>query len=222
MKMLIVEDDPDICEFIKIGFEADGYAVDTAADGQKGSYAARTNSYDAIILDYSLPIKNGLEVCEDIRSSGSSVPVLFLSVIEDTKKKIEALSKGADDYVTKPFHFDELKARVRAVLRRPKKIENPVITIGPVTLDTEKRLAHRDGTPIQLTRKEFSLLEYLMKNPDVPVSRSMIMEHVWNSESDPFSNTVEAHILNLRKKVNNGGKKDIIKNIAGRGYIIDA
>lgn len=222
MKMLIIEDDPDISEFIKIGFEADGYAVDTAFDGERGSYMARTSIYNVIILDYSLPTKNGLEVCDEIRGIGSSVPILFLSVIGDTKKKIEAFSKGADDYITKPFHFEELKARVKALLRRPKKIENSIIKIGEMTLDTEKRIAYRDNIPIYITRKEYSLLEYLMRNPDIAVSRSMIMEHVWNAESDPFSNTVEAHILNLRKKLNSPDKKDIIRNVPGRGYIIDA
>ena len=222
MKLLIIEDDPDISEFIKIGFQADGYAVDTAVDGPQGSFMARTNTYDAVILDHSLPLKNGLEVCEEIRGAGASVPILFLTVLGDMKRKLEAFTKGADDYMTKPFHFEELKARIKALQRRPKKIENSVLTIGEMTLDTEKRIAYRGGIPIHITRKEYGLLEYLMRNPDIAVSRSMIMEHVWNAESDPFSNTVEAHILNLRKKLNIAGKKDIIKNVPGRGYIIDA
>lgn len=222
MKILIVEDDEDISEFIKIGFQADGFAVDTAPDGTRGAFMARTNVYDIIILDNSLPGKSGLEICEDIRSRGSHIPIIFLSVIGDTKKKIEAFAKGADDYVTKPFSFEEMKARVKALLRRPRKIENALITIGDLSLDTEKRTVSRGGVEIHITKKEFSLLEYLMRNPDIAVSRSMIMEHVWNAEkSDPFSNTVEAHILNLRKKLNAGDRPDIIRNITGRGYIID-
>jgi len=222
MKILIVEDDLDISEFMKIGFEAEGYPVDTASDGERGSYMARTTPYGVIILDYSLPIKNGFEVCNEIRAAGSSVPIIFLSATIDAQKKIDAFSKGADDYITKPFHFDELKARVKAVLRRPQKIENPVLQVGPITLDTEKRTVCKDGVALYCTRKEYGLLEYLMRNPNIPVSRSMIMEHVWNSESDPFSNTVEAHILNLRKKINTPGKKDMIRNVPGRGYLIES
>ena len=221
MKILIIEDDPDISEFIKIGLEADGFTVDISYDGQDGSYKSRINNYDAIILDYSLPIKNGFEVCDEVRSAGLTTPIIFLSVIGDTAKKIEALSKGADDYMTKPFSFDELKARVKALLRRPKKIENPIIKLGELTINIEKQTAHRGDLPIYLTRKEYSLLEYLVRNAGMVVSRTMIMDHVWSAESDPFSNTVEAHILNLRKKMNIGDKKDIIRNISGRGYIID-
>lgn len=221
MKMLIVEDDPEILEFIKLGFQAEGFTVDTAIDGHTGSFTARTNPYDIILLDYSLPKKNGLEVCRELRENGFHTPIIFLSVIDNLQKKVDAFSRGADDYMTKPFSFDELKARVRALLRRPHKLENPVITLGELTLDTEKYTVTRASTQLYLTKKEYSLLEYLMRNPGIAVSRSMIMEHVWNADSDPFSNTVEAHILKLRKKLNEGGKKDVIRNIPGRGYIID-
>jgi len=144
-----------------------------------------------------------------------------LSVTTEVEKKIAALGFGADDYMTKPFSFDELSARIRALLRRPKKIENLTIKLGDLIVDVEKKIAQRNNRQIYLTRKEYNLLEYLVKNQGVIVSRSMIMEHVWNAESDPFSNTVEAHILNLRKKVNPGNTKDFIRNIPGRGYIID-
>lgn len=221
MKLLIIEDDPDILEFIRLGFQADGYTVDTATDGTRGSFLARTNTYNTIILDYSLPLKNGFEICDEIRSSGSSVPIIFLSIVGDTQKKVDGLGKGADDYLSKPFHFEELRARVKALIRRPQKIRKSVLSIGDIRLDMDKRLAFRDNIAIYLTRKEYNLLEYLMINENIPVSRSMIMEHVWNAESDPFSNTVEAHILNLRKKINLPGKKDFIKNMSGRGYVID-
>ncbi len=222
MKILIIEDDPDISEFIKIGLESEGNAVDTAFDGAQGSYMARINRYDIIILDYSLPLKNGLEVCDEIRSTGSSIPIIFLSVVADTERKIDALGRGADDYMTKPFQFDELKARMQALLRRGKVMLDSVIRVGELTMDTLKRTLHRGDDPVSLTRKEYSLMEYLMKNPDTALSRSMILEHVWNADSDPFSNTVEAHIMNIRKKMNAGNKKDIIRNVPGRGYIIDA
>ncbi|MDP3962474.1 MAG: response regulator transcription factor [bacterium] len=226
MKILIVEDDASTCQFIKAGFEEDGFAVETASDGQEGSYKARVNTYDVIILDHSLPLKNGIEVCDEIRGSGSSVPIIFLSVIGDTRKKIDSIEKGADDYLTKPFSFDELKARVKALLRRPKKIEAPIIRAGELSINTEKKEACRNESPLNLTRKEYNLLEYLMRNPGIVVSRTMILEHVWNAESDPFSNTVEAHIAKLRKKINSGNdqaadKEELIRNIPGRGYTIE-
>jgi DNA-binding response OmpR family regulator len=222
MKILIIEDDPDISEFIKFSMESEGNVVDTAFDGQQGSYMARTNKYDVIVLDYSLPIRNGLEVCNEIRSTGSSTPIIFLSVVADTNKKIEVLSRGADDYMTKPFYFEELKARIQALLRRPKIMIDAVIKVGELTMDIVKRTLHRGNDLVNLTRREYSLMEYLMKNPSIAVSRSMILEHVWSANSDPFSNTVEAHITNIRRKMKNGNKKDIIKNVPGRGYIIDA
>lgn len=221
MKLLVVEDDPDISDFIKEGFAAEGFAVDTAQNGEQGSYLARTTAYDAIILDFSLPHKNGLEVCEEIRTGGSSVPIIFLSVLNDTQKKILALSKGADDYLTKPFFFEELRERIRALLRRPHKLENRILSVGDLSLDMEKRIVERDGKIIYLTRKEYNLLEYLMRNSEIAVSRSMILEHVWNADSDPLSNTVEAHILRLRKKINSGHNHEFIKNIPGRGYVLD-
>jgi DNA-binding response OmpR family regulator len=222
MKILIVEDDPDILDFIRIGFESEGYGVDVALDGERGSFLARTTDYDAIVLDYSLPLRNGIGVCKHVRTSGKHTPIIFLSVIADTRRKIEALTAGADDYVTKPFHFEELIARVRALLRRPKKIQDTVIRVGELVLDTEKKVLTRSGKPVYLTRKEYSLCEYLMRNPETPVSRSMIMEHVWSSDSDPFSNTIESHMSNLRKKLNAGFERDAIRNIPGRGYLIDA
>mgnify|MGYP001577192195 CR=1 FL=1 len=221
MKILIVEDDPNIAEFIRTGFQSEGFIADVAENGQDGSYKARTDFYDVIILDYSLPIKTGIEVCDEIRGAGVSSPIIFLSVVGDTKKKIDALSKGADDYITKPFSFEELKARVKALLRRPKKIESATINVAGLTMDTEKKNVCRDDVIINLTRKEYNLLEYIMKNKGVVLSRSMIMEHVWSAERDPLSNTVEAHIANLRKKINTNDKKDIIHNVAGQGYVIE-
>ncbi len=221
MKILIVEDDTNTCQFIKNGFEEDGFSVDTAADGQDGSYKARVNGYDAIILDNSLPIKNGMEVCHEIRANGSTVPIIFLSVIGETNKKINAIEKGADDYLTKPFSFAELKTRVKAILRRPRRLESSIIRVRELSLNTEKKEAYRNEEPLNLTRKEYELLEYLMRHPGVVVSRTMIMEHVWSAESDPFSNTIEAHILKLRKKIGGRGKTEMIRNLLGRGYIIE-
>jgi DNA-binding response OmpR family regulator len=221
MKMLIIEDDITVANFIKTGFEADSFTVDIALDGQQGSYIARTNHYDIIILDYSLPEKNGFTVLQEIRSKGQNTPIIFLSVIGDTNKKIRALQLGADDYLSKPFSFDELKARVRAIIRRPREIEESIIEMGNMKIDLDKHTVIRDDKIIHLTRKEYSLFEYLIRHRGQITSRGIIMEHVWNADSDPFSNTVEAHILNLRKKIHTEGEPDIIKNIPGRGYIIE-
>lgn len=221
MKLLIIEDDIITAEFMKTGFEASSHTVDIAHNGSDGSYIARVNHYDAIIIDYSLPGKNGMKVCEEIRAAGQTTPILFLSAVGEITKKITALEKGADDYMTKPFSFDELLARIRALARRPHTLETTILTAGDLSLDTERQVAVRAGITIYLTRKEYTLLEYLMQKQGTILSRGMIMEHVWNADSDPFSNTIEAHILNLRKKVNVGRRKDIIRNIPGRGYTID-
>jgi len=220
MKLLIVEDDSEMREFLRDGFEAGSSIVDTCDNGADGSYMARTNEYDVIILDYSLPKKNGGVICDEIRAAGKTTPIIFLSVIGQIHHKINSLEKGADDYMTKPFMFEELLARVRAVLRRPHKIESNTLCVGDLVLDGEKQTVTRGHTGVYLTRKEFSLLHFLMKNPGMVLSRSIIMENVWDSESDPFSNTIESHILNLRKKINAGRKKDLIKNVPGRGYTI--
>jgi DNA-binding response OmpR family regulator len=221
MKILIVEDDMDIATFIQDGLKSEGFIADIAHDGKEGSFMARTSSYDLIILDYSLPEKNGVEVCSEIRNKGFSMPILFLSVRDETQKKIEALEKGADDYMTKPFSFEELLARVKALLRRPSKIKDSIIKIGDLTLDTNKKTVAKGKSSLTLTRTEYNLLEYLMTNHGIVVSRSMILEHVWDAESDPFSNTVEAHILKLRRKIGVDGGPDLIKNIPGRGYILE-
>ena len=220
MKMLIIEDDRDICELIEYSFKEEGFSVDIALDGERGSFWGRTNVYDIIILDYSLPKKNGHTVCSEIRASGKSSPIIFLSVSYDVDKKVEALERGADDYMTKPFSFEELRARVRTILRRPKKVKNPIIKIGDISMDTNKQEVYKNAKSIYLTRKEYNLLEYLMRSPGAILSRSMIMEHVWDSDSDPFSNTVESHILKIRKKINTDSQKDLIRNIPGRGYTI--
>ena len=217
MKLLIIEDDRDISEFLKTCFEAESYIVDVVHDGAEGSYAARTNEYSVILLDYSLPKKNGAVITQEIRSAGKSTPIIFITVIGELARKIDAFEKGADDYITKPFSFE-----VRAVTRRPRKIEGKVIQIGDLTLNKERQIVERNNVAIYLTRKEFNLLEYLMSNKDVVLSRGMIMEHVWNADSDPFSNTIESHILNLRKKINAGKYRDIIRNIPGRGYMIES
>jgi len=221
MKILIIEDDRQVAEAIKLGLSAKSHVVDIATDGVDGSFLGRSYSYDAIVLDYSLPKKDGLSVCREIRAAGRSTPILFLSVIGDVQTKIAAFEQGADDYITKPFSFSELSARLSAVARRPIELKLTLLAVDNLTLHIEKQTVERAGEPIHLTRKEFNLLKYLMIHSGVIMSRSLIMEYVWTAESDPFSNTVEAHIRNIRKKLTIKRRPDLILNLPGRGYVID-
>ncbi len=222
MRILLIEDEKDIQTFVKSSLEAECFVVDVADDGEKGSFLARTNEYDLIILDLMLPKKTGDIVCKDIRQANKTVPIILLSVVSDTQKKVDIINLGADDYMTKPFSFDELMARIRALLRRPKVIESEILEIGSVRLDTTQHRVTSHGKDIYLTRKEFMLLEYLMRNQGIVLSRGMIMEHVWDMNADPFSNTIESHILSLRKKIDIKNKDRFIKTIPGRGYTIPA
>ncbi|HEU0080517.1 MAG TPA: response regulator transcription factor [Candidatus Paceibacterota bacterium] len=222
MRILVVDDDPDVRHFLKEAFKGDSFVVDTAGDGSEGSHLARLNAYDAIVLDYVMPRKNGSQVLREIREEGISCPVLMLSVQSDVDDKVKLLELGADDYLSKPFSYRELLARVRALLRRPEAIVAPVLVEGDFVLDTGAQKAMRGSTQIYLTRKEFALVEFLMRHKGSVVSRGMLMEHVWSDGIDPFSNTVEAHIRNLRRKVDGPWAHKLIHTIPGRGYKIDA
>lgn len=221
MKILIVEDNVETAEALSECLRSESFAVDTTKDGEQGSYMARVNEYDLILIDLSLPKKNGLTIIRELREKQKQTYIIVISAHSSTDEKVLAFKYGADDYITKPFSYDELKARIQAVLRRPSKLEADILTIDNLALDRNKKKAQRGKQIIYLTRKEFSLLEYLMLNQGNVVSRSMIMEHVWNSESDPFSNTIEAHILNLRKKIEPQRSRKLIHNVPGRGYKID-
>lgn len=221
MRVLIIEDDEDVSRLLKNSLEAEAFSVDVAHDGEKGSYMARINGYDIVILDFVLPKKDGKTICQEIRKAGKKMPIIMLTVRSAVDIKVDMLNTGVDDYLTKPFSFHELLARMRALLRRPTALEQSVITIGKLSLDSLKQRVTIAGETIYLTRKEFALLEYLMRNKGIVVSRGMILEHVWDAEGDPFSNTIEAHILNLRRKIEKPLKKKLIKTIPGRGYIID-
>lgn len=222
MRILIIEDEQKIIDFLKPSLEAECFIVDAALDGEQGSFLARTNEYDIIILDLMLPKKDGIEVCKEIRAKEKTVPIIVLSVKSETASKVELLNAGADDYLIKPFSLEELLARMRALLRRPKQIESEVLQIDDLFLDTKKHQVKRGGKEVYLTRKEFILLEYLMKNQGIVLSRGMIMEHVWDMNADPFSNTIESHILSLRRKVDNvKEEKKLIHTVPGRGYKIE-
>lgn len=221
MRILVVEDDPKINNFLKISLESEYFVVDTTFDGENGFYLARVNSYDIIILDSMLPNKSGLEICRDLRSEHITTPIIGLSVKSEIANKVGFLNAGADDYLIKPFSFEELKARIHALLRRPKSLETDVIEISGLEIDSKKHIVKKDGEEIYLTKKEFLLLEYLMKNQGVVLSRGMILEHVWDMNADPFSNTIETHIMTLRRKVDRDRSARIIHTIPGIGYKID-
>lgn len=221
MRILIIEDETDTQDFLKERLKEKGFAVDIAGTGSRGLYYAKTNDYDLILLDYGLPEKNGFAVCEDLRANGKHTPIIMISVTDAVTYKIRGLTIGADDYVSKPFYFEELYARMQSILRRPKQIESTVLAIDDLVLDSAKQLVTRTDLPIYLTRKEFSLLELLLKNKSVVVTRGMIMEHIWDLDLDPFSNTIETHILNLRRKIEHPEKTKLIHSVPGRGYKID-
>lgn len=221
MRILLIDDSQEIIDFLKIGLKPEGFIVDTAQDGDKGSFLARTSDYDLIILDYLLPKKDGLEVCNEIRKDGNLAPILVVSAMAETEIKISLLNAGADDYIVKPFAFSELLARIKALLRRPREMEKDILKIDDLIIDINSYSVKRGSAKIYLTRKEFALLEYLIKNRGKVLSRGMIMEHVWDMETDIFSNTIETHILNLRRKIDIPGKKKLIHTIQGRGYKLD-
>lgn len=221
MKILIIEDEAEIAKNLKTNLEIEFFAVDMAADGETGLFMALTNEYDLVILDNTLPRKSGVEVCREIRLHKKDLPIIILSVISETEKKIELLETGADDYLTKPFSFQELLARIRAVLRRPKRMQDEILSIDDLEIDLRKNIVKRAGEEIHLTRKQFMLLEYLMRHPGAVVTRSMLMEHVWETDVDPFSNTIETHILSLRRKIKNkDNQSELIHTVPGRGYKI--
>jgi DNA-binding response OmpR family regulator len=221
MKYLLIEDDLNLAETIRSSLLAENHVVDVANNGNEGSFLGRSFDYDAIILDNALPKKDGITVCREIRQSGKSTPILFLSVSDDIQTKLGAFKEGADDYIFKPCPLQELLARLNAVTRRSNQILKPMLRVHDLELDSDRHIVKRSGKRIRLTRKEFSLLEYFMQNTGKVLSRPIIMEHVWTADSNPFSNTVETHIRNLRFKLNSGKKANIIINISGRGYVMD-
>lgn len=220
MNILIIEDDKEILNFLKPFLKSEGFVVDVAENGDDGLYKAKINDYDIIILDILLPGKDGRQVCSEIRSTGNHVPIIVLSVKGEISTKVDLLDIGADDYLTKPFSYVELMARVKALLRRSKSIKSDVLCVDDLILDTRRHVVTRGKTDIHLTPKEFFLLEYLMRNEDKVLSRASILEHVWDIDTDPFTNTIETHILNLRKKIGCKNKRELIHSISGMGYKI--
>lgn len=220
MRILIVEDEKDLAESLKNGLEEECFMVDVVHDGRRGSYVAQANDYDLIILDYYLPFKNGLEVCEDIRKKNKSTPIIIISVCATTDNKISLFQSGVDDYLTKPFAYRELLERVKALLRRPKNIQEEKNNLNGLIIDLKNKLAFYNEKEIYLTRKEFMVLRYLVINRGQIVSRNVLLENIWDVGIDPFSNTLESHILNIRRKLFEACGNKFIQTLSGRGYRI--
>jgi DNA-binding response OmpR family regulator len=217
MRILIVEDEHRIANTIKKGLEQENYAVDVAYDGTEGFDLAISEEYDAIILDLMLPGMDGITICKQLRDKKNHTPILMLTAKSQTSDKITGLDSGADDYLAKPFSFDELVARIRALTRRPKQVLPAKFEVEDLSLDPSNFLVQRGAKKISLSSKEFALLEYLMRNAHKILSKDQIIGHIWNYEADILPNTVEVYIRNLRNKL---GKPEIIQTVRGFGYRI--
>jgi two-component system OmpR family response regulator len=222
MRILLIEDEREIAEFIMRGLRTERFAVDWSNTGEEGLGWAKVNDYDIGIFDIRLPGMSGIEVCRALRERKKDIPIIMLSVMNDAITKVEALNAGADDYLVKPFFLAELLARMRALLRREHKTTSPILRIADLFLDTVSHVVRRGKLSIKLNRKEFSLLEYLMRHPGVTLTRGMILEHVWDMNADPFTNTVDVHIRFLRQKIDEGHGAKLIKTVHGYGYKIEA
>jgi DNA-binding response OmpR family regulator len=222
MKILVVDDEVRIARAIKLGLEQDGYAVDVAFDGEEGYNSAMADNYDAVVLDVMMPVMNGNEVAKKLRENGFRPPIIMLTAKDQTRDVVRGLDSGADDYLAKPFSFEELTARIRALLRRPQDVTNNVLTAKNLSLDTVEQTVHRSGTQIMLSLKEFSILEYLLRNKNRIVSKSTLMSHVWDFDADILPNNVEVFINYLRRKVDKPFPKEapLIQTIRGFGYVI--
>ena len=219
MRILIVEDEKKMASFLERGLKEEHYAVDIAYDGEKGWEYAMTNDYDLLILDWMLPKMSGVELCHKFRKEGKITPVLILTAKDSVEDKIKGLDQGADDYLTKPFSFEELLARIRALLRRPPHItDKTVLQCANLKLDLIKRQSWAGEQEISLSQKEFALLEFLMRHAGEVVSRTAIAEHVWDLHFDPMSNTIDVYINFLRKKIGETPSKSKIETIRGTGY----
>ena len=222
MRILVVEDEHRIAGTIKKGLTQERFAVDVCYDGNEGFDLASTEDYDLIILDLLLPGMTGITVCQELRKKNIHTPILMLTAKAQIQDKVEGLDSGADDYLTKPFSFEELLARIRALTRRPKQTTSPVLTVGDLTLNPKAYTTSRAGHPIQLTGKEFSLLEYLLRNVSKILTKEQITNHVWDYNADILPNTIEVYIRNLRNKIDRPFPhlKPLIHTVRGFGYKI--
>jgi DNA-binding response OmpR family regulator len=222
MRILVVDDDRRLCAIVKRGLMEEAYAVDIAYDGEEAEYLADINTYDLIILDIMMPGKDGIEVCRDLRSKHIRTPIMMLTAKDTVEDRVRGLDSGADDYLIKPFAFSELMARVRALLRREASSKSPELKIGDLILNTQSRELIKGSKIIELTTKEYTILEYLMSHPNVVVTRTMIEEHAWDYNFDSLSNLVDVYIRRLRRKIGDEAENSIIQTIRGAGYRLKA
>ena len=220
MRILLVEDDARVSSFIRRGLREEQYTVDVASDGEKALFLAQTGEYDLIILDLLLPKRNGLDVLRTLRGDNVTAPVLVLTAKDELHDKVEGLNAGVDDYLTKPFGFDELLARVRALLRRRGDLVPTVLRAADLELDVLRHRITRGGKELVLTSREFELLEFLLRHPNQIVTRTMLAEHVWEHDFDPLSNVIDVHIARLRRKIDEGFSPKLLETVRGRGYIL--
>jgi two-component system copper resistance phosphate regulon response regulator CusR len=222
MKILVVEDDKTVGQYVKRGLEEARYHADLVGDGEEALRLASGGHYDLVVLDLRLPKLTGQEVLRTLRDRGSAVPVLVLTAQDTVDFKVQALRMGADDYVTKPFALEELLARVEALGRRPKSLTPPVLALADLTIDTGSREVRRGGRLIELTPKEYAVLEYLMRHPGRVMSRTLITEYAWDYHFDPGTNIVDVVITRLRKKIDGGRGPKLIHTVRGVGYVLKA
>ncbi len=222
MRILIIEDEKDMAATLRDLLKKN-YTVDVAYSGKSGIHQAKVNDYDLITIDVALPDISGLIVCETIRKEKILCPIIMVTAHHDPQEKVRAFDVCADDYLTKPFNFEELRARIRALLRRPRQlVTEEVLRIDSLELDPERRVVNREGQSVNLRRKEFDLLEYLMRNKGRVLTRSMILDHVWDNNVDPFTNAIDVHIKHLRDKIDRPFSKKLIQTVHGLGYKIES
>jgi heavy metal response regulator len=222
MRILLVEDDRKVASFIRKGLTEEGYAVDVAHEGETGLLMGLDRLHDVIVLDVMLPGKPGFQVLRELRQAKVTTPVLLLTARDAVEDKVQGLDAGADDYLTKPFAFAELLARVRALLRRGKSAQFPALQVADLTLDPAARTVKRGGETIPLTNREFALLEYFLRNPGRVLTRTMIAEHVWDYSFDAGTNVIDVYVNYLRKKVDAGREPKLIHTVRGAGYVLKA
>jgi two-component system copper resistance phosphate regulon response regulator CusR len=220
MRLLLVEDDARIARFVAKGLREQAYAVDVATNGDDALYQAAINTYDLIVLDVMIPGRDGFAVCRELRAAGQKIPILMLTAKDAVEDRIAGLDFGADDYLTKPFEFRELLARLRALLRRSGELRPPRIAVADLVLDTAARSVSRAGADVPMTTKEYALLEYLARNLGRVVGRAEIAEHVWEETFDPFSNLIEVYVNRLRRKIDAGRATPLLQTRRGAGYIL--
>jgi heavy metal response regulator len=219
MRILVIEDERKIASFIKRGLREEGYTVDTAFDGEEGYRLTAENEYDLVILDVMLPKRDGISLCRQLRQDGMAVPVLMLTAKDSVQDKVKGLDAGADDYLTKPFAFEELQARIRALLRKGVR-QVTRLQVDDLVLDVAAHKATRGSREIVLTMKEYSLLEYLVRNAGKVVTRTMIAEHVWDYDFDSMTNVIDVYVNYLRKKIESDSGQKLIQTVRGVGYIL--